>query len=71
MIATQTILADALGLDASAIGPDTALGATAEWTSLAHLRLVLAVEEHLGRQLKPDEIVSLFSFEDVRALVEK
>ncbi|MEM9288357.1 MAG: acyl carrier protein [Pseudomonadota bacterium] len=52
-----------------ASGPETSLLTTPAWDSLAHIRLVLAVEAHVGRQLTPDEIVSIVSLSDVHVLL--
>lgn len=66
---TQALVADALGLASSEITAQTGLATTAQWDSLAHMRIVLGVEESLGRQLGPDEIVSIMTAEDVAVLL--
>ena len=67
-IATE-LLAQALSVTSAEISASTALGVTAQWDSLAHMRLVLALEAHLGKKLGPTEIVGLSCFVDVEALV--
>lgn len=67
----RALLAAELALPHDQIGPDTALFSTAEWNSLAHLRIVLALEEIIKRPLTPTEIISLSGFSDVTALLEK
>lgn len=62
-------MAAALQINPAQVSETTALGITPEWDSLAHLRLVLGIETRLGRQLTPDEIVSLASLRDVVALL--
>ncbi|MCV3273431.1 hypothetical protein MUB52_18520 [Roseobacter sp. WL0113] len=62
-------MADARGLDPGAVGPELAWGVSAEWTSLAHMRPILALEESLGRQRRPDEIVSLANIGSVDKLL--
>lgn len=64
------LLAQALQLDSSAVDDSTALGVSPQWDSLAHLRLVLALEEQLGRQLTPQAIVALNNLEDIVALLK-
>ena len=63
------LLAQALMLQPEQINSDTALGATPQWDSLAHMRLILALEEYLGRQLPPDAIISIATLEDVTTLL--
>lgn len=65
------LLAEELGLSSDRIGPDTGLHNTPEWNSLAHLRIVLALEEALGQPLGPEDVVSLSGFPDVVALLER
>lgn len=67
---TASVLAEALQISADAVTFDLALGTTAAWTSLSHMRLVLKLEEILGRRLRPDEIVSLTSAKQVDDLLE-
>lgn len=67
---TKEIVAAALGLSADQISSDTALGRTPQWDSLAHMRLILSLEEVLGQPLSPDAIVSIASSQDVAALLD-
>ncbi|MEL6685922.1 MAG: acyl carrier protein [Pseudomonadota bacterium] len=66
---TVTIIAAALNLAPEAVTPATSLATTTEWDSLAHFRLVLAIEEQMGRQLDPLEIATLLDFDAVAALL--
>jgi acyl carrier protein len=67
----KKLLAEAFHVDAAAI-PDTAhLGGFERWDSLAHLRLILALEEKIGRQLDPDEAVRIGSLEDIAGLLDR
>lgn len=65
----RALLAEALGVSGDAITDATAPFQTAEWNSLAHMRLVLALEEATGTPLGPDQIVSIGGFPDVVALL--
>lgn len=67
---SKSILADALGLAVADIDETTALFSTAEWNSLAHLRLILAIEEKLSKRLSPQEIVGLVDLKSVDRLLE-
>ena len=64
------LVANALLIEPSAIDDRTALGISPEWDSLAHLRLILALEEKLGRQLGPEAIVGIADFGDVVTLLD-
>lgn len=66
----QTLVADALSLPHSDVTAQTGLATHPAWDSLAHMRIVLSVEEALGRQLTPDEIVSIMTAQDVAVLLE-
>lgn len=66
----ESIIAGALGIDASRVDGSMGLAVTPEWDSLAHFRLVLAVEDALQRKLDPAEIVSLTNLASVAALIQ-
>jgi acyl carrier protein len=68
--AAVALLADALGIDRSVVDADTAISTTLQWDSLAHMRLILALEERLGRRLDPESIVAIAGIQDVVALLE-
>jgi len=63
------LLAEALLMAPEAIDERTALGLTRQWDSLAHMRLILGLEERLGRQLGPREIIGIGCLRDVVALL--
>jgi acyl carrier protein len=65
----KKLLADAANCDPSAIPDDVRIGHFERWDSLAHLRLVLALEEQIGRQLDPDESVRIETLADITALL--
>lgn len=65
-----SIIAKALGTSEESITPETSLMTTAEWDSLAHFRIVLSLEERLGRALDPAEITTLADFTTIKALLE-
>lgn len=65
----RRLLAEVLGVDAGALD-ETASAETLEaWDSLAHMRLVLRLEEELGRQLTADEILEATSLPEVAVLL--
>jgi acyl carrier protein len=65
----KQLLAKAANCDLATVADDVRIGAFERWDSLAHLRLVLAIEQQIGRQLDPDEAVRIESLADVAALL--
>jgi len=65
----KQLLAEAVHCEAAAIPDDARIGRFERWDSLAHLRLVLAIERQIGRQLDPDEAVTIEQLSDVAALL--
>ena len=65
----KVLLAEAANCDAAAIPDDVRIGRFERWDSLAHLRLVLAIEAQIGRQLDPDESVAIETLSDIAALL--
>jgi acyl carrier protein len=66
---TATLIADALGLEPSEINEGTGLETSASWDSLAHFRIILAIEETLGRPLSPAEIFETTDYLSVDKLL--
>jgi len=66
----RALLAAALEIAPAAVGPDASIGTLEAWDSLAHLRLVQAIEQAIARELSADEIASLGSLADVAALLD-
>src|SRR5262249_22423056 len=65
----KKLLAGAVNCDSATIPDDARIGAFERWDSLAHLRLVLAIEQQVERQLDPDEAVRIESLADIAALL--
>jgi len=65
----KKLLAEAANCDPAAIPDDVRIGRFERWDSLAHLRLVLAIEAQIGRQLDADESVRIETLSDIAALV--
>ena len=61
--AAQKLVAQALGL--GSVGALDGIGTLAEWDSLGHMHIVLALETQLGARLSPEDIVSIASVADV------
>ena len=67
----RAILACALELDPAAIGADASIATLEAWDSLAHMRLIAAVEADLAVELGPEAIVSIASLADIARIVEE
>jgi acyl carrier protein len=65
----KTLLAQAANCELAAIPDDVRIGRFEAWDSLAHLRLVLGIEQRLGRQLDADEAIRIESLQDIAALL--
>ncbi len=63
----RRLLAGALALPEDRIKPDASIDTLEAWDSLAHMRLVLAIEQELGRELAPDRIAGIGSLADIAA----
>ena len=64
------IVAEVLEVDASALLSGAMRENVPEWTSLAHLRVVTAVEREFGASFTLEEIASMDGVERIAKLVE-
>ena len=55
----KEILGTTLGIETSSVPDDASMETLAEWDSLAHMRIILRLEEVLGRTLATEEILSV------------
>lgn len=67
--AGRRLLAGALELDVAAVDANASIDTLEPWDSLAHMRLILTIEEHLQRTLGPEEIANIFSLQDIAQLL--
>jgi acyl carrier protein len=65
----RRVLATALDLAPDAVSVSARLGDPAAWDSLAHLRLILAIEAELGHELDPAQIVEIECLDDIASLL--
>lgn len=63
----RQVMSSVFGIDASQLHADASSTTIAEWDSVRHLQLMLAVEEEFGLQFEVDELVSLRSLESIEA----
>jgi len=68
-VQAKQLLAEAANCGSATIPDDVRIGTFERWDSLAHLRLILAIEQKIGRQLDPDEAVPIENLTDVAALI--
>jgi acyl carrier protein len=58
----REVMAAVFGVDATSINADASSATIAEWDSVRHLQLMLAIEEEFGVQFDTDELISLRTF---------
>jgi acyl carrier protein len=64
------VLAEALGLHPGAIASDAKPGSQQGWDSLAHMKLVLAIETARGHRLTSSEILALTSLDGINQALQ-
>ena len=66
----KKILADALQIGVDEISSQTNIYSTEAWDSLAHMRIALALQEKLNRDLSAQEILQLENLETVSGILK-
>lgn len=66
----RRVVAEALGLSPENVRNDAGINNLALWDSLGHLRVLLQLEEKLGRQLTAQEAITIETVTDVDAILE-
>ena len=66
----RMLLAEAISAEPALVPAEARIGAFERWDSLAHLRLILALEARIGRLLDPDEAVAIECLDDVARLLD-
>ena len=66
----HSILAEELALDVTTIGPDISYNMIPEWDSVAHMYLIIALEETFGINFGDTEIAGLTTVSAIIAAVE-
>ena len=61
----RELIAGVLGQEPLAIPDDASFGTQQGWDSLAHFRLVSALESERGKELSTDEMLSMRTLQDV------
>ena len=60
-VEVRALIAEVLGIDLDRVQGDLAFGELPEWDSLHHVNLMLALEERLGTEVGPDQMVELIT----------
>ena len=66
----RRLLAEALETAPERIADGASIHTIEAWDSLAHLRLIQAIERRLGRELPPEAMIAVESLADVARLLE-
>ena len=66
----RQLLACALELTPETVPDSARIGDPEAWDSLAHLRLILAIEAKLDHELDPMQIIEIESLNDVAAALQ-
>jgi acyl carrier protein len=67
----RRIAGDIFKLDAASLPPTASRDTVPAWDSVAHVNLVLAVEQHFDIQFMPEEMLEMLSIELVAMLVDE
>ena len=65
------LLATALNINPSDVGPETSLAETSAWDSLAHMRLIAAIETSTGSEVPVEGIIGIVDFSSVVDVLKK
>jgi acyl carrier protein len=65
------VIADVLGVDPAAIGPDASPDTIPAWDSVQHLNLVIALEEEFGARFTPEEIEEAVGVRALTTILER
>jgi acyl carrier protein len=66
----QEIFRQVFDDDGLVVTPDTSRHDVAEWDSVAHVKLILSLEEEFGIRFSEDEVTSVQTVGDLLAAVE-
>lgn len=71
MSSARKLLAEALALTLSELPENPRIGTIEQWDSLAHTRILLALEERIGKPLEAEQAIAIESLDDIAALIDK
>lgn len=64
-ITAKALLAEATQRTAAEVPDGASVDSWDAWDSLSHMRLIMAMEQHLGKELPPEAVVDIASLDDV------
>jgi acyl carrier protein len=67
----KAVMAAMLDLNADAIDGRTSTDTVPQWDSVRHMNLVIALEEEFDITIPDDEVVTLTSYDIIKATVEE
>jgi acyl carrier protein len=67
----RELLAEVLRIDIADIPENPSPENVEDWDSLAHSEILMALEDHIGRELDAEEIATLDGVEDIQAILDK
>lgn len=67
----RQIMADTFGIDESDLPDDPSQSTIARWTSLIHMVLLVALEEHFGLSFSMDEMTCMTSLSRIIKAVQQ
>jgi acyl carrier protein len=67
----RQIMADTFGIDPGELPDNPSQANVARWTSIMHMVLLVALEEHFGVTFTMDEMVSMTSLERAAAVLQQ
>jgi acyl carrier protein len=66
----RRIAGDIFGQPSESLAPASSPESIESWDSVRHLSLVLAIEEHFGVEIEPEEFEKMNSLEAISTLVD-
>ena len=66
----RKLVAEALSRSVAEIPDTAAIGKVMGWDSLGHMRILLLLEQRLGKELEPELAVQLTDIEAIRAMLD-
>ena len=67
----REILSQVLAIPPEKIDDTVKIGGVKQWDSIAHMNLVLSIEEEVGRKLHPSEFLEIDSFVSLTRFFEQ
>ena len=66
----RKLVAEALSRNVAEIPETAAIGKVTGWDSLGHMRILLLLEQRLGKELEPELAVQLTDIKAIRAMLD-